>query len=80
MTKRMREYIVHWLLLHGTDWVSHVDDVFFTNYHLPCNHAQADETVLSVMLKGGYLAYQKYKLTQPEKWKLTEKALCKAKH
>lgn len=87
MTKRMREYVVHWLLLHGTDWVDYgqVNQVFYENYHLPKLESnglttQAIETVASVMHKGGYLTYHKSEHKIPAKWRLTEKALCKAKH
>lgn len=87
MTKRMREYVVHWLLLHGTDWVNYnaVDPLFYDNYHPQDKpNSGAMESVASVMHKGGYLTYldavYKQPLAQPAKWRLTEKALCKAKH
>jgi len=83
MTKRMREYVVHWLLLHGTDWVRYdeVNQVFYDNYHTQDKpNSGADESVVSVMMKGGYITYHKSEYRIPAKWRLTEKALCKAKH
>jgi hypothetical protein len=84
MTKRMREYVVHWLLLHGTDWVRYdeVNQVFYDNYHTQDKpNSGATEDVISVMLKGGYLTYLGNKnMISPAQWRLTEKALCKAKH
>jgi hypothetical protein len=83
MTKRMREYVVHWLLLHGTDWVwyNEVNQVFYENYHTQDKpNSGANESVVSVMMKGGYLTFLRDKSMNPAKWRLTEKALCKAKH
>ena len=87
MTKRMREYVVHWLLLHGTDWVRYdeVNPVFYDNYHTQDKpNSGAMEDVIEVMHKGGYLTYHNNDKVSdtifPAKWRLTEKALCKAKH
>jgi hypothetical protein len=78
MSKRMREYVVHWLLLHGTDWVNYneVDDVFTANYHLPINTAtQAIESVLHVMMKAGYLSVNESQYMIPTRFKLAKKSI-----
>lgn len=83
MTKRMREYVVHWLLLHGTDWVRYgdVDKLFYDNYHPQDKpNSGAVESIASVMHKGGYLTYEDSKYMHQSRWRLTTKALCKAKH
>jgi len=83
MTKRMREYVVHWLLLHGTDWVDYgqVNQVFTENYHTQDKpNSGAFEAIYEVMHKGGYLTYKQSKHKTPASYQLTEKALCKAKH
>lgn len=83
MSKRMREYVVHWLLLHGTDWVKYneVDDVFTANYHLPINTAtQATESVLHVLMKGGYVSVHESQHMIPTRFKLSKKAICKLEH
>jgi len=83
MTKRMREYVVHWLLLHGTDWVqqNEVNHVFYENYHTQDKpNSGAFEAIYEVMHKGGYLSFNRGKQNLYATLRLTEKALCKAKH
>jgi hypothetical protein len=83
MTKRMREYVVHWLLLHGKEKISwdRIDPVFMQNYHTQDKpNSGAREDVYEVMHKGGYLQRLSSKKHVYIEYQLTEKALCKAKH
>lgn len=83
MSKRMREYVVHWLLLHGKEGVSwdRIDPVFMQNYHLQDKHTSgAIEDVYEVMVKGGYLQRLSTKKQVYVEYQLTEKAICKLEH